>query len=483
MVTLDRLNRNLLDAEYAVRGPIVQRAQQLEAAGRKIIYCNIGNPQALRQKPLSYLRQGLSLLENPALLDTPAALSLYPRDIVARVREILREHPPGTGAYSQSTGIPLIRRAVAEFIERRDGIPASKDRIILTDGASKGAQGVLTALLRDPTCGVMIPIPQYPLYSATLTLYGGRQIGYYLDEQNSWQLNEQILKRSIDEAKSYGIHPVCIVVINPGNPTGAVLSLENVRMIAAFAARHGLSIIADEVYQENVYDPSVRFHSFARVLHEMRLDTVSLFTLHSVSKGFLGECGHRGGYLEIRNVPEDVMEQFVKLQSISLCANLPGQFSTYFMVAPPQPGDESHAVYVAERDAVLASLRRKAEILDRGVNAIPGMHLDRPQGAMYAFVRFSLPPEEGVDASAMAPDDRRAYEAGRDSAYCLRLLEETGICVVPGSGFGQQPGTLHFRTTFLPPEEEITAMVRDLRAFHESYVKELEHSGHADHHH
>lgn len=474
MITLNDLNPHLLHAQYAVRGPIVQRAQELEAQGKKIIYCNIGNPQALKQRPLSFLRQALSLLENPGLLEEPGIRDRYPEDIVARVREILRKHPHGTGAYTQSPGIPFIRQAVADFISRRDGVPADKEHVILTDGASKGVQAVLLALLKNPNDGVMIPIPQYPLYSATLELYGGRQVGYFLDEENRWQLNEQILTASYTKAVAGGTHPVALVVINPGNPTGAVLSRDNVDMVIRFARAHSLSLIADEVYQENVYERNAKFHSFTRAMWENGIRDVSLFTMHSVSKGFLGECGHRGGYLEMRNIPDDVLAQFIKLQSISLCANVSGQLATYFMVAPPQPGDASYETYVRERDAILDGLKRKAEILGNGVNTIRGMSVDVPQGAMYAFVRFTLPPEKGVDAAAMTPEEREQYEARRDSAYCLALLEETGICVVPGSGFGQKAGTFHFRTTFLPPQDEIESLVQHLKSFHEKYVHALE---------
>ena len=473
MLTRERLNPNLLEAEYAVRGPIVIRAQQLEEQGRRIIYCNIGNPQALKQRPLTFLRQFLSLSEYPELLDHPEVLALYPQDIVDRVRLFLRKHPPGTGAYTQSPGLPFVRQAVADFIAERDGIPARKESIILTDGASKGAQAVIMALLRNSTDGFLAPVPQYPLYSATITLYGGSLIGYELDEENGWQLNESTLEESIARGKADGISPVLIVVINPGNPTGAVLSSDNIKMVVRFAKRHGLAIVADEVYQENIYTRESRFHSFARVMHDMGEYDVSLFTLHSVSKGFLGECGHRGGYMEIRNVPDNVLAEFIKQQSVSLCANVTGQIATYLMVAPPQPGDPSHAQYVRERDAVLASLKAKAEILGRGINRIPGMSLIEPHGAMYAFVRFELPPEPGVDLEAMTPVERLAYESGRDNAYCLHLLEETGICVVPGSGFGQRPGTFHFRTTFLPPKEEIEGLVESLKSFHEKYTHEL----------
>jgi alanine transaminase len=158
------------------------------------------------------------------------------------------------------------------------------------------------------------------------------------------------------------------------------------------------------------------------------------------------------------------------LQSISLCANIVGQISTYMMVAPPKPGDESYGLYASERESVLSDLKAKAEILGRGINAIEGMSVDIPRGAMYAFVRFELPERE--DTESMTDAQRAAYAERRDSDYCLALLEETGICVVPGSGFGQLPGTLHFRTTFLPPRDEIEQLVVKLKEFHQRYVRE-----------
>jgi len=470
MITRQDLNPNALRAQYAVRGPIVERAQKLEAEGRKIIYCNIGNPQALKQKPITYLRQLLALVEYPALMNDSRTVAHFPADVVQRARDVLAKHPHGTGAYSQSCGIPFVRRAVADFIARRDGIPASWERVILTDGASGGVKLAVASLLKGPSDGIMVPTPQYPLYSAEIALRGGTRIDYALDEDNEWQLSEAALSESVAGARREGVTPVAIVVINPGNPTGAVLSHENIEMVIGFARRHRLTILADEVYQENVYSAGRRFFSFAKAMHDAGEKDVSLVSYHSVSKGFLGECGHRGGYMEFRNIPDDVMAEMAKLQSIALCSNVPGQLATYVMVAPPRPGDASYASYVAERDGVLAQLKAKAELLNKGVNAIEGMSLSLPQGAMYGFVRFELPPEPGVDVAAMSADERRTYEAGRDNDYCLALLEETGICVVPGSGFGQRPGTFHFRTTFLPPSDEIAELVGRLRTFHEKYV-------------
>jgi alanine transaminase len=473
MVKLSDVNSKLLKAHYAVRGKIVIRAHELEEQGKKIIYCNIGNPQALKQKPLTFVRQVLSLLEYPALMDDTKASGAFPADAISRARLILEKNPTGTGAYTQSAGIPFIRKAVAEFIARRDGIPADPNRILLTDGASKGVQAVFTLLTNKENDGYMIPIPQYPLYSATIDLYGARQINYFLDEKNRWELNEAELERSLAEGRAGGVNPVAIAVINPGNPTGAVLTRKNIGMIIRFAKRHNLAILADEVYQENVYGDGLEFHSFAKVMHELGEREVTLFSFHSVSKGFLGECGHRGGYMEVRNMSDEVYAELVKLQSIGLCSNTDGQLVTYLMVAPPKPGDESYDVYEAEKTAILGDLKEKAGILGKGLNKIEGMKTNIPEGAMYAFVRFDLPHPKGTDPAAMTPEERHKYEAARDNKYCLRLLEGTGICVVPGSGFGQEPGTLHFRTTFLPPKEDILALVEKMKKFHASYVAKL----------
>jgi aspartate/methionine/tyrosine aminotransferase len=178
---------------------------------------------------------------------------------------------------------------------------------------------------------------------------------------------------------------------------------------------------------------------------------VSLFSFHSCSKGFLGECGQRGGYMEVRNVPADVVAQITKLQSVSLCSNLTGQVATYCMVRPPKPGEPSFECYARERDGILGELKTRATLLADGLNRIPGIQCNVVAGAMYAFPRITLP-------------------AGRtDGEYCMALLEQTGICVVPGTGFGQIPGTAHFRTTILPTTKKIETVVERLAAFHAAY--------------
>ena len=323
------------------------------------------------------------------------------------------------------------------------------DNLVIAEMEGPGV--VYRMHMPGPQDGIMIPIPQYPLYSATITLYEGKQVHYYLDEANDWKLARSMLEESLAEARRYGVKVKAICVINPGNPTGAVIDRENIAMIIDFAKEHGLSILADEVYQENVYRAGEKFTSFAKVMAEKLETQVSLFSFHSCSKGYLGECGHRGGYMEIRNVPADVAAQITKLQSVGLCSNLPGQVATYVMVKQPKAGDPSHAKFIEERDGILTELKTRAKLLVDGLNKIPGIVCNEAAGAMYAFPKISLP-------------------AGKtDEQYCMALLEATGICVVPGSGFGQIPGTAHFRTTILPPTEKLKDVVRLIAEFQASY--------------
>jgi aspartate/methionine/tyrosine aminotransferase len=272
-----------------------------------------------------------------------------------------------------------------------------------------------------------------------------------MDEANDWKLSQTMLESSLRESEAKGVKVRAICVINPGNPTGSIMDRDNIAMVIRFARAHNLSILADEVYQENVYLAGDHFVSFAKVMTELGEKDVSLFSFHSCSKGYLGECGQRGGYMEIRNIPADVVAQILKLQSVSLCANLTGQMTTYCLVSPPQPGQPSYPLFVEERDGILNDLKERAVLLAEGLNKIPGIQCNKVAGAMYCFPRVTLPP-------------------GRtDEAYCMSLLEDTGICVVPGSGFGQAPGTAHFRTTILPPTYKMKQVVAKLTAFHLAY--------------
>jgi len=467
------VNQDLIELEYAVRGPIPQRAAALRREGRQIIPCHIGNPQALGQKPISYYRQVLGLLEDPSRIPRERALrrllrsapspeglraeDLPSEDLLRRAEEILARLETGLGAYTESQGAAFIREAVATFIDRRDGgasPAADPGSIFLTDGASEGARHIIEMLIADRRDGLMIPIPQYPLYSATIRRCGGTQVDYFPDEEDGWSLRTEAMEESIAAARRAGVNVKGIVAINPANPTGAVLDERSIGEVVAFAERHGLAIIADEVYQENVYDGE--FVSFARVLGDRR---VPLFSLHSTSKGFYGECGHRGGYLEVRNAPAvrgydgDFTAVLRKLASVSLCANTAGQLLTYLMVSPPAAGTEEHERFRRERQGVLDDLFSKATRIRRAFDDMDGVRCFGRIGAMYLFPSLGLP------------------EGRSDFDYCMDLLEATGLCTVNGSGFGQRPGTTHLRIAFLPPQPVLEEVLPRWTEFHNAYVR------------
>jgi alanine transaminase len=213
--------------------------------------------------------------------------------------------------------------------------------------------------------------------------------------------------------------------------------------------------------QANIYVPNRTFFSFKQVVRELG-SSVPLVSLHSTSKGFVGECGRRGGYMEVVNFPDDVHDQILKLASINLCPNVSGQICCTLMMTPPQRGEPSHDLYRQEKDAVIGSLAKRARTLVTGLNKLEGVSCNAAEGALYAFPRIQLP--AGAAAAAAAKGKPA------DWLYCSELLEATGIVVVPGSGFGQAEGTLHFRTTFLPPEEDIEDMVQRLGAFHAAFL-------------
>eukprot|EP00768_Dysnectes_brevis_P003782 gnl/Dysnectes_brevis/268_a299_4714.p1 GENE.gnl/Dysnectes_brevis/268_a299_4714~~gnl/Dysnectes_brevis/268_a299_4714.p1 ORF type:complete len:485 (+),score=199.17 gnl/Dysnectes_brevis/268_a299_4714:47-1501(+) len=468
------LNPQILAAKYAVRGAVPLKAIQINhdlktKTGKKypfseVIFCNIGNPHALGQKPMTFPRQLLALVQCPSLLESPPAI--FSKHAIERATAILAAVPAGMGAYTHSKGISLIRDEVAAFIEERDGFPSDPESIFLTDGASPGVKLALQ-ISSGPVpaqSGILIPIPQYPLYSASIALLGCHALPYYLEEAKGWAVDMHALRNSIEEARTNGITPRSLCIINPGNPVGAVMSPAEQRAVLELCVEEGLIVIADEVYQENVYAEGASFTSFKKVLRQWEQDTGKagppLFSFHSVSKGFLGECGMRGGYFEAVNIPESVMAQIYKLQSVSLCSNTAGQVTVSSMVHPPPADCPAGRVYLAERAERLDSLRRRAVIASRRLNAIPHMSSAPVAGALYAFPTVELP------ASFIA--NAEALERPADELYCLGLLEATGVCVVPGSGFRQREGTFHFRMTILPPESKFDAFLDKMERFHAS---------------
>eukprot|EP00761_Pharyngomonas_kirbyi_P000831 gb/GECH01000832.1/.p1 GENE.gb/GECH01000832.1/~~gb/GECH01000832.1/.p1 ORF type:complete len:483 (+),score=112.94 gb/GECH01000832.1/:1-1449(+) len=472
ILTKDNLNQELLEAQYAVRGEVVLRSQELRAALKngdklpfdELIPCNIGNPQAVGQEPIRFYREVIALAECPHLLSDERTKDLFSEEAIVRAKSILKEEQ-GMGAYTNSKGFASVRKHVANYITDRDGHSCDPENIFLAPGASAGAFSILRAMASSSNIGVMVPIPQYPLYSALTTLLGVHRISYYLDEDNDWALNVSELRRSLQEARDSGVNVRAMVLINPGNPTGAVLNRENIQEVIHFCHQEGLILMADEVYQENVYAQGKAFHSVRKVMLDMGAPyskELSAFSFHSTSKGLIGECGHRGGYLECTNVPSDVLGQLYKQASISLCPNTVGQLLVDLMVLPPPKDSEAFKQFQEQRHSLFSSLSDRASFVATKLQELEGIRCTVPQGAMYLFPRIDMP------AKAIQEAEKRGKTA--DMFYCLELLESTGIIAVPGSGFGQRPGTYHIRLTFLPQMELILKMIDRFATFHKSFL-------------
>ncbi|CAD6571658.1 MAG: hypothetical protein CYPHOPRED_004531 [Cyphobasidiales sp. Tagirdzhanova-0007] len=473
VLTLKTINTCVLKAEYAVRGEIAIRAEELRVQctseeGRKklgfdkVISCNIGNPQQLEQKPITFFRQVASLCEYPDLLNHDLVSQIYPKDAIARAKKLLGAIG-SIGAYSHSKGVPAIRQNIASFLERRDGHPADPESIYLTTGASGGVSNMLQVMIANPSCGVLIPIPQYPLYTAALALNEAVAVPYYLRENEKWSLDIPEMRQAIHKARSDGTDLRAVVIINPGNPTGQCLSLENMKEIVELAYDEKLALLADEVYQTNVFDKKRPFVSFKKVLKDLGepyASNLELVSFHSMSKGQIGECGRRGGFYEMVNFDKQAAEQIYKLASIQLCSGLQGQIGIDLMIDPPKQGDESYEKYQEEVDTIQSSLRERSTKICEAFEKMEGVTCNPAEGAMYLFPQIRLP-EKAIEAA-------KAAKKGPDGFYCLQLLEKTGICVVPGTGFGQVPGTLHFRTTFLAPQTD--EFVKRIKDFHENFM-------------
>lgn len=470
----DTINPRVLRCEYAVRGPIVARAQVLEEHLKsspgslpfdEIVYCNIGNPQSLGQPPITLFREVVALCDHPALLDKPEVGRLFSEDAISRARRIVNAIPGGsTGAYSHSQGVKICREDVARGIEARDGHASSPEDIFLTDGASPAVHYMMQLLLRSEGDGMMCPIPQYPLYSASLAMHGGTLVPYYLDESKGWAMTVEELEKALSKAEASGVSVRGLCVINPGNPTGQVLEVENQREVVQFCHDHGLVLLADEVYQENIYAKNKKFTSFKKVARDMGFGEadLALISFHSVSKGFYGECGRRGGYMEVTGLPSEVKEQLYKVASVNLCSNILGQVLMATVMTPPTETEAAFSQFAREKDTILSSLGRKAEMLVKGFNELEAVECNVTEGAMYVFPRLYLPKAaEAAAASEGLP---------ADTFYATRLLEETGIVTVPGSGFGQVENTWHLRCTILPPEEKLPMMINRFSSFHERFM-------------
>jgi alanine-synthesizing transaminase len=390
-----RLNR----FSYAIRNIVVE-AKRVEASGRRVRYLNIGDPVAFG-------------------FHTPSHL-------IAAVEKALGD---GHNGYGPSAGIASGREAVAaEYTSR--GFPITPDRTFLTAGTSEGIELALGALVDEDT-EVLVPLPTYPLYTAVIAKLGARAVFYRTDPERGWMPDLDHLRGLVTPATRV------LVIIDPNNPTGASYSTATRRALLDVADRHGLAIVADEVYGDLGYD--------GRVAPIGSLDPdAPIITFSSLSKAFLAP-GWRAGWMGIGRSPRlnDVVKAVGKLADGRLCTTLPMQYA----ITAALTGDRSHQI------TFRAALKERAALTTDLLNAIPGITSVAPSAAFYAMPRVALPP-------------------GRtDEDYVLALLRETGVLCVHGSGFGMAPDDGYMRIVFLAAPDELRTIYGLMADFTRQYLR------------
>lgn len=384
---------------YAIRN-IVAEAKRVEASGRRVRYMNIGNPPAFGFQP--------------------------PEHLVNAVVEALRN---GENGYCPSVGIPAAREAVAEEYTGR-GWAVSPDRVLITTGTSEAIELALTALV-DAGGEVLVPLPTYPLYTAVLAKLEATPVYYRTDPDRGWLPDFDHLERVITPKAR------ALVIIDPNNPTGASYPAAVRRKLIACAERHGLPILADEVYGDLGYDGTVPpIGSLA--------PEAAIISLSSLSKGFVAP-GWRTGWLAASNTPrlDDVVGAIKKLADGRLCSTTPTQFA----IPAALRGDRSNQQTLRE------AMRARAAITTSMLQAIPGVTCVAPEAAFYAMPKVALPPGK------------------TDEDYVLALLRATGILVVYGSGFGMSPTEGYMRIVFLAAPDELQDTYRLMAEFTADYLR------------
>ncbi|XP_005812927.1 alanine aminotransferase 2-like [Xiphophorus maculatus] len=464
--------RNIKQMEYFV---LFRRTNQIKEelrqgvrkSYREVIDVSWGDPHRAGVKPLSFVRQVLAACLYPQLMDGDKLMV----DVKQRAQRLLKTCAGGSvGSYSDAAGIPQIIQSVSEYILRRDGgIPCHPENIYITPGSQWALTNILKVLVNSeasPRTGVLIPVPCHSTTIVSLTALGAVAVPYYLSEERGWALEVETLQQALDSAKGV-CNPVALYIINPGNPAGYVQSRKCIQEVIHFAAEKKLFLLADEVYQDCVYGKESEFVSYKRALAEIGAplsDTVELASFHTASKGLMGECGLRTGYVELVNLDPAVMKYINNLFSTNSCPVL-GQVALDVMVNPPQPGDPSYPLYLKETQHIRASLAENVRRVEEVINSFPSFSCQSLEGGAFAFPRVFLPPKA----------IEKAKEAGLqpDTFYCMRLLEEAGVLFSPGTEYGQMEGTYHISFCIMTPTDTMEEILKRLSTFHKQFMREF----------
>jgi len=390
---------------YDIRGPIMDAAKQMEEDGHKIIKLNIGN------------------------------LAVFGFDAPEEIQLDMIRNLPNSAGYSDSKGIFAARKAVMHETQKQGIKGVMLDDIYLGNGASELIVMATNALL-DNGDELLLPSPDYPLWTAAASLSGGTPVHYLCDEANGWMPDlDDIRARITPRTKG-------IVVINPNNPTGALYSDDLLKGIVAIAREHGLVIFADEVYDKVLYDGAR--HTAIGSLSE---DVLTL-TFNSLSKSYRS-CGYRAGWLVVsgdKKPARDYIEGLNMLSNMRLCANVPGQWAVQTALG----GYQSINELVNEG----GRLRKQRDLAYELITAIPGVTCVKPRAALYMFPRL----------------DPAVYPIADDQQFFLELLQETKVMLVQGTGFNWAAPD-HFRIVFLPHEDDLRDAIGRVARFLEQYRK------------
>ena len=388
---------------YDIRGPIMDAAKQMEEDGHKIIKLNIGN------------------------------LAVFGFDAPEEVQQDMIRNLPNSAGYSDSKGIFAARKAVMHETQKQGVKGVTLEDIYLGNGASELIVMATNALL-DNGDELLLPSPDYPLWTAAASLSGGTPVHYTCDEANGWMPDLDDIRAKITP-RTKGI-----VVINPNNPTGALYSDALLKAIVAIAREHGLVIFADEVYDKVLYDGARH-----TPLASLSTDVLTL-TFNSLSKAYRS-CGYRAGWMVVsgdKKPAKDYIEGLNMLSNMRLCSNVPGQWAIQTALGGHQSIDE----LVGEG----GRLRVQRDLAHQLITQIPGVSCVKPQAALYMFPRL----------------DPEIYPIADDQQFFLELLQETKVMLVQGTGFNW-PAPDHFRIVFLPHEADLREAIQRVASFLEKY--------------
>ncbi len=388
---------------YDIRGPVLDLAHQMEEEGQKIIKLNIGNVGVFG-------------------FDPPEEIQL---DMIRNLGN--------ASAYSDSKGIFAARKAIMHYCQQKNIQGVTLDDIYTGNGVSELIVLAMNALLNDGD-EVLVPAPDYPLWTAAVSLSGGTPVHYLCDETNEWAPDLEDLRSKISPKTK------AIVVINPNNPTGAIYSKEVLLSLVAIAREHGLLLFADEIYDKMVYDEAEHIS-----LGALSTDVVTI-TFNGLSKNYRS-CGYRAGWMVVsgdKSHAQDYIEGLNMLSSMRLCANVPGQYAIQTALGGYQS--------IKDLVAVDGRLARQRELAWNLITAIPGVSCVKPKSALYLFPKL----------------DPEIYPITDDQKWIADFLREEKVLLVQGTGFNWVKPD-HFRVVFLPHEDVLREAIGRLARFLERY--------------